>query len=57
MKILELKIKDCRDCPYYEKIKTTRGNIYYCNNTDKNNMSSFRDLMDDCPLPNGDIDE
>ena len=51
MKILTMEIKDCMDCPYYEKIKTTSGNIYFCNKTHKNNMTSFRDLMDDCTLP------
>lgn len=53
MRLLHLEIRDCLDCPYLDKLKTQKGTIYFCEaNENKSSNKSFRDLFDECPLPN-----
>ena len=52
MRVLHLEIKDCLDCPYFEKIRGVGKKWYFCNNgKGRASEESFRDLFDECPLP------
>ena len=51
MKLIKLKIKDCLDCPYYEKLKGVGVTYYFCNRYDNSSSDTFRDLFEKCRLP------